>query len=192
MHGCCHLLSNNNILSCTYHLTGISSVSVSIWLSYDNSGRHPNAETPLKSHGVVLTHRLFFLFLLFLQTLLPLFQLLFQHVRRSPTSCSFEPSSESLFLPRTRCFESPPPATSLSISSDADSREQSFSTSAAHSDVCRMTLIGRIGAEPVMKQTKSGKDFLIYKVATNNFKPAPKEGGEWYFYALAVHFSFVG
>lgn len=42
-----------------------------------------------------------------------------------------------------------------------------------------MTLIGRIGADPVMRQTASGKDFLIYKVATSDFKPTPKEGGKY-------------
>lgn len=41
-----------------------------------------------------------------------------------------------------------------------------------------MTLIGRIGADPVMRQTAGGKDFLIYKVATSDFKPMAKEGGE--------------
>lgn len=41
-----------------------------------------------------------------------------------------------------------------------------------------MTLVGRIGADPIVKQTKTGKDFLIYKVATSDpyFKPA--EGSE--------------
>lgn len=52
--------------------------------------------------------------------------------------------------------------------------------------MARMTLIGRIGAEPVMRQTKSGKDFLIYKVATSNFKSAPKEGGALEFLYLSV------
>jgi single-stranded DNA-binding protein len=41
-----------------------------------------------------------------------------------------------------------------------------------------MQLIGRIGAEPVMKQTKNGKDFLIYKVATTDAGIAPKDGGK--------------
>jgi single-stranded DNA-binding protein len=44
--------------------------------------------------------------------------------------------------------------------------------------MARMTLIGRLGAAPEKKLTKSGKEFLLYKVATTDPYVAPKEGGE--------------
>lgn len=42
--------------------------------------------------------------------------------------------------------------------------------------MARMTLIGRLGAAPERRQTKNGKDFLIYKVATTDPLPPPREG----------------
>lgn len=56
---------------------------------------------------------------------------------------------------------------------------QGFASSASASrDMARMTLIGRLGGVPEKKTTKTGKDFLIYKVATSDPFVAPKEGGE--------------
>lgn len=56
-------------------------------------------------------------------------------------------------------------------------RMQAFSSSAAASDVSRLTLVGRLGTTPEVRQTKNGKDFLIYKVATRDPYRAPVEGG---------------
>lgn len=57
---------------------------------------------------------------------------------------------------------------------------QSFSSSPSFSrDMARMTLIGRLGAAPERRQTRNGKDFVIYKVATTDPYIAPKEGGQF-------------
>ncbi|KAK4051440.1 ssDNA-binding protein, mitochondrial [Microbotryomycetes sp. JL201] len=54
---------------------------------------------------------------------------------------------------------------------------RSLSTSARlERDMARMTLIGRLGAQPERRQTKNGKDFLIYKVATSDPLLPAKEG----------------
>ncbi|KAM0789181.1 hypothetical protein ACM66B_000028 [Microbotryomycetes sp. NB124-2] len=42
--------------------------------------------------------------------------------------------------------------------------------------MARMTLIGRLGSQPERRQTKNGKDFLIYKVATSDPLLPAKEG----------------
>lgn len=54
---------------------------------------------------------------------------------------------------------------------------QAFSTSRPSADYAKLSLIGRIGAEPVLKTNKNGKDFLIYKVATSDPYIPAKEGG---------------
>lgn len=55
---------------------------------------------------------------------------------------------------------------------------QAFSTSRPSADYAKLSLIGRIGAEPVLKQNKNGKDFLVYKVATSDPYIPAKEGGQ--------------
>lgn len=55
---------------------------------------------------------------------------------------------------------------------------QAFSSTAAASDVSRLTLVGRLGSEPTIRQTKNGKDFLVYKVVTNDPYRPPAEGRE--------------
>lgn len=42
--------------------------------------------------------------------------------------------------------------------------------------MAKILLVGRIGAEPQLKETKNGKQFLIYKVATTDPYVPPKEG----------------
>ncbi|SCZ89617.1 BZ3500_MvSof-1268-A1-R1_Chr9g10489 [Microbotryum saponariae] len=56
------------------------------------------------------------------------------------------------------------------------SATRAFSQSAVSArDLARVTLIGRLGGAPEKRQTKNGKDFLIYKVATNDpMLPAPE------------------
>ncbi|KAK4057155.1 ssDNA-binding protein, mitochondrial [Microbotryomycetes sp. JL221] len=59
----------------------------------------------------------------------------------------------------------------------AQQAARSLSTSArVQRDMARMTLIGRLGGQPERRKTKNGKDFLIYKVATNDPMLPPKEG----------------
>ncbi|BGP16937.1 hypothetical protein JCM10213_007383 [Rhodosporidiobolus nylandii] len=61
----------------------------------------------------------------------------------------------------------------------ARSGVRAFSTTRpAARDLAKMTLIGRIGSIEV-KQTKAGKDFLVYKVATTD-KGRPAAEGEEY------------
>ncbi|GAA5971050.1 hypothetical protein JCM11641_004125 [Rhodosporidiobolus odoratus] len=60
--------------------------------------------------------------------------------------------------------------------SSARSSVRAFSTTRpAARDMAKMTLIGRIGAIEV-KQTKAGKDFLLYKIATTDRAKPPAEG----------------
>ncbi|PAV21097.1 single-stranded dna-binding protein [Pyrrhoderma noxium] len=54
------------------------------------------------------------------------------------------------------------------------SAQRLFSTSARRQfDVAKLTLIGRLGAEPETKTTANGKEYLTYTVATTNFPPPP-------------------
>ncbi|GAA5891657.1 hypothetical protein JCM6882_006158 [Rhodosporidiobolus microsporus] len=63
--------------------------------------------------------------------------------------------------------------------SAARSGVRAFSTSRpAARDLAKMTLIGRVGGVET-RQTKSGKDFLIYKIATTD-KGKPTAEGEEY------------
>ncbi|GAA5878536.1 hypothetical protein JCM8547_008787 [Rhodosporidiobolus lusitaniae] len=67
---------------------------------------------------------------------------------------------------------------------------RAFSTSRpAARDFAKMTLIGRIGAIET-KQTKSGKDYLMYKVATTD-KGKPAAEGEEYVPTTSWHTIFA-
>ncbi|WVQ85522.1 hypothetical protein IAT38_007688 [Cryptococcus sp. DSM 104549] len=51
----------------------------------------------------------------------------------------------------------------------ATSSARTFSTSAPRaSDVAKVTLVGRLGADPELKQTSSGKPYYTYKVVTRS------------------------
>ncbi|KAF7353057.1 Single-stranded dna-binding protein [Mycena venus] len=54
---------------------------------------------------------------------------------------------------------------------------RAFSTSTRRNDLAKLTLIGNLGKEPEAKQTKNGKEYVSYSVATTNFLP-PGENGE--------------
>ncbi|SGY13933.1 BQ5605_C010g06005 [Microbotryum silenes-dioicae] len=57
------------------------------------------------------------------------------------------------------------------------SATRAFSQSAVSArDLARVTLIGRLGAAPERRQTKNGKDFLMYKVATRDAMLPAQEG----------------
>ena len=45
---------------------------------------------------------------------------------------------------------------------------RSLSTSAPRADLARMQLIGRLVADPEVKQTVNGKEFAAYTIATND------------------------
>lgn len=47
---------------------------------------------------------------------------------------------------------------------------RAFSTSSAAGSVARMTLVGRVGSDPEIKELPSGVHVAEYSVAANNFK----------------------
>ncbi|KAK0523091.1 ssDNA-binding protein, mitochondrial [Tilletia horrida] len=65
-------------------------------------------------------------------------------------------------------------AASRAVSAPASA---SFSTSAAAADVARIQLIGRLVADPELKATRSGKDYVSYTVATTDPIGPPAEDG---------------
>ncbi|KIK65604.1 hypothetical protein GYMLUDRAFT_39083 [Collybiopsis luxurians FD-317 M1] len=50
---------------------------------------------------------------------------------------------------------------------------RAFSTSAARADVAKLTLIGRLGRDPELRQTKNDNEYVTYTVATRSFVPGP-------------------
>lgn len=56
---------------------------------------------------------------------------------------------------------------------------QSLSTSAVRSDLARMQVLGRLAADPEVKTTKTGKDYVRYTVATSDPPTGPAENGEF-------------
>ncbi|KAF5393714.1 hypothetical protein D9757_000306 [Collybiopsis confluens] len=48
---------------------------------------------------------------------------------------------------------------------------RAFSTSAARADVAKLTLVGRLGRDPEVKQTKNNNEYVTYTVATRTFVP---------------------
>ncbi|CAD6902453.1 unnamed protein product [Tilletia caries] len=59
----------------------------------------------------------------------------------------------------------------------AASRAASFSTTASAADVARIQLIGRLVADPEVKATRSGKDYVSYTIATSDPIGPPGEDG---------------
>lgn len=64
---------------------------------------------------------------------------------------------------------------------------QAFSTTtpARYSDLARMTLIGRITADPKRYSDRTGGDFMRYTVATNDPLKAPAKEGDGELYIIA-------
>ncbi|RXK42530.1 hypothetical protein M231_00084 [Tremella mesenterica] len=54
---------------------------------------------------------------------------------------------------------------------------KAFSTSRAALDISRLTLIGRLGNDPVQRTTASGKPYYTYNVATAPGPPIKDESG---------------
>ncbi|KAE9405967.1 hypothetical protein BT96DRAFT_1015221 [Gymnopus androsaceus JB14] len=50
---------------------------------------------------------------------------------------------------------------------------RAFSTSASRADVAKLTLVGRLGRDPEVKETKNSNEYVTYVVATNSFNPGP-------------------
>ncbi|WWC96681.1 hypothetical protein V866_003553 [Kwoniella sp. B9012] len=65
-----------------------------------------------------------------------------------------------------------------SSSSIARTATRAFSTSSQVLDVSKVILVGRLGADPVLRNTSSGKPYYTYTVATNVGAPVEGEGGK--------------
>ncbi|KAJ3758045.1 single-strand binding protein family-domain-containing protein [Lentinula raphanica] len=63
------------------------------------------------------------------------------------------------------------------IRSAASSRAaaRAFSTSVSRADVAKLTLVGRLGRDPEVKQTKNDNEYVTYVVATSTFNPGPAD-----------------
>ncbi|KAK0544727.1 ssDNA-binding protein, mitochondrial [Tilletia horrida] len=68
---------------------------------------------------------------------------------------------------------------SLARTASQAARQQTaaFSTSTAARDVARIQLVGRLVADPEVKATRSGKDYVSYTVATTDPVGPPAEDG---------------
>ncbi|ORX34122.1 hypothetical protein BD324DRAFT_653398 [Kockovaella imperatae] len=55
---------------------------------------------------------------------------------------------------------------------------RAFSSSPASKDLSKLTLIGRLGADPVARTSTSGKEYYLYTVATQT-PPTKGEDGQW-------------
>ncbi|EST09163.1 Primosome PriB/single-strand DNA-binding [Kalmanozyma brasiliensis GHG001] len=55
---------------------------------------------------------------------------------------------------------------------------RTLSTSAVRNDLARMQVLGRLAADPELKSTKNGKDYVRYTVATSDPPTGPAEDGE--------------
>ncbi|WWC60576.1 uncharacterized protein I303_103150 [Kwoniella dejecticola CBS 10117] len=53
---------------------------------------------------------------------------------------------------------------------------RTFSSSRASLDVSKVILVGRLGADPVLRSTSSGKPYYTYTVATNVGSPVEENG----------------
>ncbi|WVQ65186.1 uncharacterized protein L199_003359 [Kwoniella botswanensis] len=65
-----------------------------------------------------------------------------------------------------------------SSSTIARTTTRAFSTSSQVLDVSKVILVGRLGADPILRNTSSGKPYYTYTVATNVGAPVEGEGGK--------------
>ncbi|WWD05452.1 hypothetical protein V865_003529 [Kwoniella europaea PYCC6329] len=65
-----------------------------------------------------------------------------------------------------------------SSSSIARTTTRAFSSSSRVLDVSKVILVGRLGADPILRNTSSGKPYYTYTVATNVGAPVEGEGGK--------------
>ncbi|KAK6907623.1 hypothetical protein L486_05542 [Kwoniella mangroviensis CBS 10435] len=64
------------------------------------------------------------------------------------------------------------------FSSTARTPTRAFSSSSRALDISKVILVGRLGADPVLRNTSSGKPYYTYTVATNVGAPVEGEGGK--------------
>ncbi|KIJ56596.1 hypothetical protein M422DRAFT_22751 [Sphaerobolus stellatus SS14] len=62
------------------------------------------------------------------------------------------------------------------VSRALNSQIKSFSSSASRANMARLTLIGRLGKEPVVKVSSNDKEYVVYSVATNTYGPPGEDG----------------
>ncbi|KAK9897989.1 hypothetical protein P389DRAFT_210351 [Cystobasidium minutum MCA 4210] len=65
---------------------------------------------------------------------------------------------------------------SISMLKQPGASMRTFSTSLRSSDIARVTLVGRLGASPIVQKDKQGRDILIYSVATSDRAPPSTDG----------------
>ncbi|EIN10319.1 hypothetical protein PUNSTDRAFT_119334 [Punctularia strigosozonata HHB-11173 SS5] len=59
-------------------------------------------------------------------------------------------------------------------SASARAPTRAFSTTATRrADLSKLSLIGRLGKDPELRTTKTGKEYVSYTVATTNYPPPP-------------------
>jgi len=68
---------------------------------------------------------------------------------------------------------------------------RAFSTSRPALDVSKLTLVGRLGADPVLRETSAGKPYVTYSVATQNGLPIKREDGSYSVPTTSWHTVFV-
>ncbi|KAJ4499987.1 hypothetical protein C8R41DRAFT_812810 [Lentinula lateritia] len=63
--------------------------------------------------------------------------------------------------------------TAIRFAASSRAVSRAFSTSASRADVAKLTLVGRLGRDPEVKQTKNDNEYVTYVVATSSFNPGP-------------------
>ncbi|WVW80427.1 hypothetical protein I302_102409 [Kwoniella bestiolae CBS 10118] len=66
----------------------------------------------------------------------------------------------------------------IASSSTARTYTRAFSSSTRALDISKVILVGRLGADPILRNTSSGKPYYTYTVATNVGAPVEGEGGK--------------
>ncbi|GJJ10081.1 hypothetical protein Clacol_004307 [Clathrus columnatus] len=54
---------------------------------------------------------------------------------------------------------------------------RNFSISSRKDDMAKLTLVGRLGKDPVIRTTSNDREYVVYTVATRNHQRPPREDG---------------